>query len=72
MLKRPATRSRNLALHVLVVPLLLLMNIASTAQDTGIYSKIYRLPDKIFSGLQHKINRAEERLNKQTEKSGGY
>lgn len=49
--------------------MLVLCTVAQTASSQdSIYNKVYGLPDKIFSGLQSKFNRAEERLNKQTEK----
>lgn len=56
-------RLRKLALMLLAC----IFAQAASSQDS-LYNKVYNLPDKIFSGLQSKFNRAEERLNKQTEK----
>lgn len=55
-------------LRDLVLVLVLCIVAQGASSQDSIYNKVYNMPDKIFSGLQSKFNRAEERLNKQTEK----
>lgn len=59
-------RPYNRVLSVLCA-VLVLCNL-SVAQDSSVYSKVYRLPDKLFDQVNKKTARTQERLTRQMEK----